>query len=566
MSYRVGIDFGTTFTAAAVHRDGEQAVELVPLGDNRASVPSVVFVAPDGGLVMGDAAARRSVTDPDRVVREVKRRIGDETPLVVAGRTIEAHTIAACFVRWVVDRVSEREGALPEGLALTHPASWGRHKCALLTEALAAQGIGSVRLVPEPAAAAFAYAATRDVAPGTAVGVYDLGGGTFDAAIVRRLDDGGFSLAGRPEGIEALGGVDFDEAVFAHVRAAVGPQWTSLDFDDPMVRSAAATLRRECTEAKEGLSADTEVTIPVMLPGLSTRVRMVRTELEQLVGPAIADTVEAMRRVCASAGLGPEDLSAVLLVGGSSRIPLVAQQVSAALDRPVTVDADPKAVVASGAALAIAPVVLEPLSPIDSVRTIIAPPVLSSGSRRWSRRGVALGMGMAACLVAVVATASVVGSDLLPGGTPTGAADTSDLPREVVGRSPIGTPNKKKDDPWTGKPYEETTRPGPTRPDAKPADASPASLTPTPTTDGDRDAEIAGEPPAQPSSTDPTTSARPSSGGGDRTDPDPSPPVSGTEANPPVSSEPPVPPSSEPPVESSTPPESELSAPPAEAP
>jgi molecular chaperone DnaK len=501
MSYRVGIDFGTTFTAAAVHRDGEQAVELVPLGDNRAAVPSVVFVAPDGSLVMGDAAARRAVTDPDRVVREVKRRIGDETPLLVAGEPIEAHTVAACFVRWVVDRVAEREGAPPEGLALTHPVSWGRHKCTLLTEALAAQGIDSVHLVPEPAAAAFAYAAARKVPPGAAVCVYDLGGGTFDAAIVRRLDDGGFELAGSPEGIESLGGVDFDEAVFEHVRAAVGAQWTELDFDDPLVRTAAAALRRECTEAKEALSADTEVTIPVMLPGLSTRVRMVRTELEQLVAPAIAQTVEAMRRACASAGLSADELHAVLLAGGSSRIPLVAQQVSAALDHPVTVDADPKAVVASGAALSIAPIVVEP----STVRMVAAP----VPARRWSRRGLVIGASIAACLAAFVATASTVGTDLLAdSGAPAGAAETTDLPREVVDGAPIGTPVESEVDPWTGDPYEETTRPGPTRPGAEPAAVSPAELTPTPTTGGDRGGLIDGEPPSTqtvPTTTDLTT-------------------------------------------------------------
>ena len=532
MSYRVGIDFGTTFTAAAVHRDGEQAVELVPLGDNRAAVPSVVFVAPDGSFVMGDAAARRAVTDPDRVVREVKRRIGDETPVLVAGEPIEAHTVAACFVRWVVDRVAEREGAPPERLALTHPASWGRHKRDLLTEALAAQGIESVHLVPEPAAAAFAYAAARNVPPGAAVGVYDLGGGTFDAAIVRRLDDGGFALAGSPEGIESLGGVDFDEAVFAHVRAAVGTQWTQLDFDDPMVRTAAAALRRECTEAKEALSADTEVTIPVMLPGVSTRVRMVRTELEQLVAPAIAETVEAMRRACSAAGLRADELSAVLLAGGSSRIPLVAQQVSAALDRPVTVDADPKAVVASGAALSIAPVVVDP----STVRTVVVP----VPSRRWSRRGLVIGASIAACLAALVATASTVGPDLLAdGGTPVGAAEEADLPREVVDRAPIGTPEASETDPWTGEPYEETTPPGPTRPGAEPAVVSPAQLTPTPTTGGDRDAQIDGAPPStQTVSTtpDPPVTTDPSI---DRTPPvDSSVPPTTTTTDPPVTTTP----------------------------
>src|SRR5262245_8661134 len=88
MSYWLGIDFGTTFTAAAVHRDGEQSVELVPLGENGTATASVMFVAPDGSLVVGDAAVRRAVTDPDRVVREVKRRIGDQTPVLVSGEPI----------------------------------------------------------------------------------------------------------------------------------------------------------------------------------------------------------------------------------------------------------------------------------------------------------------------------------------------------------------------------------------------------------------------------------------------------------------------------------------------
>ncbi|HWM02839.1 MAG TPA: Hsp70 family protein, partial [Actinophytocola sp.] len=90
MGYWVGIDFGTTFTAAAIRRDGDDAqnVELVPLGDDGAYVASVVFVASDGSLVVGDAAVRRAATDSDRVVREVKRRIGDQTPVLVGGEPI----------------------------------------------------------------------------------------------------------------------------------------------------------------------------------------------------------------------------------------------------------------------------------------------------------------------------------------------------------------------------------------------------------------------------------------------------------------------------------------------
>lgn len=516
MSYRLGIDFGTTFTAAAVHRDGEQAAELVPLGDNKPAAASVIFVAQDGSLVMGDAAVRRAVTDPDRVVREVKRRIGDQTPVLVAGEPIDAHTLAACFVRWVVDRVTEREGTPPAGMALTHPASWGRHKCALLTEAIAAQGIGTVTLVSEPAAAAVAYTASQHVEPGSAIGVYDLGGGTFDAAIVRQLEGGGFELVGRPEGLESLGGIDFDESVFEHVRAVVGTQWTELDFADPMVRTAAATLRRECTEAKEALSSDTEVTIPVMLPGVSTRVRMVRTEFEQLIEPAIAATVDALRQVCASAGMADGDLSAVLLVGGSSRIPLVAQRVSAAFDRPVTVDSDPKAVVASGAALSIAP--------IDEVaeRTVVALPVGPPRPAFRSRRVVTISVGIVACLAALVVTASAVGSDLQP----EGAADpiATDSTREVVDRVPVGAQEEDEVDPWTGEPYQETTPPGPTRPGAKPAAATPVALSPAPTTGGDRDAQIAGESPS-------TTTVPPAEA---TTTPDPSAETTPTEPSPDV--------------------------------
>jgi hypothetical protein len=207
-----------------------------------------------------------------------------------------------------------------------------------------------------------AYARAERVDPGSTVAVYDLGGGTFDAAVVRKSAAGGFELLGRPEGIERLGGVDFDEAVFAHVRQAVGPALDGLDPEDPDVLAAVARLRRECVEAKEALSADTEVTIPVLLPSVRTQVRLVRAEFEAMIRPAVEQTIEALRRAVGSAGLAPADLSAVLLVGGSSRIPLVAQLVSAELGRPVAVDADPKTAIATGAALAISP---RPAAPTD---------------------------------------------------------------------------------------------------------------------------------------------------------------------------------------------------------
>ncbi|MGE0300983.1 Hsp70 family protein [Pseudonocardia sp.] len=354
MTYLLGIDVGTTRTAAAICRPGSREAEIVNLGDRSSAVPSVLFLGTDGSVLVGDAAERRAVTDPDRVVREFKRRIGDPTPLNVAGRAWPAQELAARLVRWVVDRVAEREGGSATRIAVTHPASWGTHKKDLLGSALAAQGLKVVFLA-EPQAAALHYASAERVEPGSTIAVYDLGGGTFDAAVVHKDTSAGFALVGRPEGLERLGGIDFDQAVFDHVRAGMPGVFDALDDADPAVLAAVARVRRDCTEAKEALSADTEVSIPVLLPEARGSVRLHRSEFEQMIHSQVEDTVAALRRAIGSAGFTPEQLSAVLLVGGSSRVPLVSQLVSEELGRPVAVDADPKNAIAKGAALALTP-------------------------------------------------------------------------------------------------------------------------------------------------------------------------------------------------------------------
>lgn len=364
MGYQLGVDLGTTYTAAAVCRSDDRRwvePEVVTLGTRSATVPSVLFLAPDGSVVVGEAAERRALTDPDRVVREFKRRIGDSTPLVVAGRAWAPEELCARLVRWVVDQVADREGGPAARIAVTHPASWGPHKQDLLGNALAAQGL-TVTFLAEPQAAALHYAAAERVEPGSTIAVYDLGGGTFDAAVVRKADPGraargaaGFGLLGRPEGLERLGGVDFDDAVFCHVRDGLPEVFADLDAADPAVLAAVSRVRRDCTEAKEALSSDTEVSIPVLLPGSRGSVRLHRSEFESLIRPQVEETVTALRAAVTSAGLTPDQLSAVLLVGGSSRIPLVSQLVSEQLGRPVAVDADPKNAIAKGAALSVSP-------------------------------------------------------------------------------------------------------------------------------------------------------------------------------------------------------------------
>ena len=408
MSYRLGIDVGTTYTAAAVSRSSGQGwsdPESVTLGTRGATVPSVLYIAEDGSVVVGEAAERRAVTDPDRVVRQFKRRIGDRTPIYAGGRGWAPEELSARLVRWVVDRAAEREGGPADAIAITHPASWGPHKKELFAGALGAQGL-TVTFLAEPQAAALSYAASERVANGSTIAVYDLGGGTFDAAVVHKADGAGpsgFGLLGRPEGLERLGGIDFDQVVFDHVRDGLPDAFAQLDDTDPAVLSAVAQIRRECTEAKEALSSDTEVSIPVMLPNSRGSVRLHRSEFEGLIYPQVEDTVTALRRAVHSAGLAPEQLTAVLLVGGSSRIPLVGQLVSEQLGRPVAVDADPKNAIAKGAALAIAPrpVAQAPQSPSHAPQ--------STGGHRRAGGGAA-----AAGAAGLAAGAAAAGAALPP--------------------------------------------------------------------------------------------------------------------------------------------------------
>jgi molecular chaperone DnaK (HSP70) len=136
-----------------------------------------------------------------------------------------------------------------------------------------------VATVTEPEAAAIHYASQERVDPGAVIAVYDLGGGTFDVAVLRKTASG-WDILGRPEGVERLGGVDIDEAVFQHVVAVLDGVVERLDPDEPGSLAAVARLRADCVEAKEALSSDTDVSVPVLLPECRTEVRLTRRELE----------------------------------------------------------------------------------------------------------------------------------------------------------------------------------------------------------------------------------------------------------------------------------------------
>ena len=133
MPFTAGVDLGTTFTAAAVSRDGR--VEMLRLGSSSFTVPSVLYFAEDGGMTTGDTARRRLTTEPDRVAHEFKRRMGDPAPLMIGGAPYAAHLLTGRLLDWVVDRIEEQEGSRPEMVTVTHPANWGPFRRELMDQA-----------------------------------------------------------------------------------------------------------------------------------------------------------------------------------------------------------------------------------------------------------------------------------------------------------------------------------------------------------------------------------------------------------------------------------------------
>jgi len=346
--YSLGVDLGTTFVAAAVTHGG--SVEMFPLGDGAMVMPAAVYLRNDGMLITGDAAARRAVSNPDRVAVEIKRRLGNPTPVMLGGSPHAVTSLLAALLENALDRVTEIQGGKPAVVALTHPANWGPYRRELFEEVPQAVGLEDPLHVTEPEAAAAHYLSTNRLAEGEIIAVYDLGGGTFDATVLRRAG-AGFEILGAPEGIERLGGADFDEAILAHVNYVGGDALGDLDMSDPRTVVALARLRQDCVLAKEALSVDVETTIPVFLPGRQFEVSLTRGDFEDMIRAPVESTIGTLDRVLRAAQVQPGELAAVLLVGGSSRIPLVGRMVAEEFGRPTVVGAHPKHAVALGAAL-----------------------------------------------------------------------------------------------------------------------------------------------------------------------------------------------------------------------
>lgn len=347
MTYKLGLDLGTTASAVAINIDGD--VSMCGVNHRDLVIPSVVHLGTDATVLVGEAAERRAKTDPAGVAREFKRRFGDPLPLILNGSPVAANDLMLAVATHLVNEVSAQQGEGPEEIAVCHPANWGDYKVSLLSDTIANSSLPTHRLISEPEAAAIHGATQERIAPGSVIAVYDLGGGTFDVALLRKLDDG-WEPVGRPGGIERLGGIDFDTAVFHHVIDSLGIDLTKFDDTDAAAVTAMTRLREECREAKHALSSDTDVTIPVLLPGINESVRLTRAEFETLIAPALNRTLDVFDTTVGASPIDIDDIDRVLLVGGSCRIPMVHQTVKNHTGRPVDGNRHPKNTIALGAA------------------------------------------------------------------------------------------------------------------------------------------------------------------------------------------------------------------------
>jgi tetratricopeptide (TPR) repeat protein len=352
-AWSLSIDFGTSFTTAAMTRPGDPAGEpmLVEVENSR-YLPSIVVRDESGELLTGRNAVRQAVVFPERAARVPKRALVAGGDAVLGGTPVPVTDLVATLLRKMfAEAVRSHGGQPPRQVVLTHPARWGEALRGRLREAAGKAGIAEPALLAEPVAAAWCYARP---ASGTLVAVFDLGGGTLDTAVLRARD-AGYEVAGPPGGDASLGGEDFDDLLLGRVsdlaRSRDTAEWAEL-FEGRTSRShrELAQLRADVTTAKEALSEF--ATYDLAVAGFAEAFRVARNELEELIEAAVDGAAAEMLRTVAAAGISPDKLAGLFLTGGSSRIPLIAVRLAEKLGVQPRLGNDPKAVVALGALIA----------------------------------------------------------------------------------------------------------------------------------------------------------------------------------------------------------------------
>ncbi|MEL4272571.1 Fe-S protein assembly chaperone HscA [Shewanella xiamenensis] len=355
----VGIDLGTTNSLVAAVRSGVTAT--LPDENGQHSLPSIVRYTHDG-IEVGYVAALSSAQDPQNTIVSVKRFMGRSLADIQAGEQsfpyqfeasenglplfvtpqgrVNPVQVSAEILRPLIERAEKTLGGELQGAVITVPAYFDDAQRQGTKDAASLLGINVLRLLNEPTAAAIAYG--LDSKQEGVIAIYDLGGGTFDISILR-LNRGVFEVLATG-GDSALGGDDFDHLLQAHMQQV----WQLTDIDSQLSRQLLIEARR----VKEALtdSSDTEASL-TLADGSVLKQVVTKAQFESLIAALVKKTIASCRRTLRDAGVTADEVLETVMVGGSTRVPLVREQVEAFFGKAPLTSIDPDRVVAIGAAI-----------------------------------------------------------------------------------------------------------------------------------------------------------------------------------------------------------------------
>ena len=348
MSKVIGIDLGTTNSCVAVMEGGEAVV--IPNAEGNRTTPSVVAFSKTGERMVGQVAKRQAITNPDRTISSIKREMGSDYKVNVDGKSYTPQEISAMILQKLKGDAEAYLGQTVSEAVITVPAYFTDAQRQATKDAGKIAGLDVKRIINEPTAAALAYGVDKEQSQ--KIMVYDLGGGTFDVSILD-IDDGVIEVLATA-GNNRLGGDDFDECIMKWMVSEF-KRTDNVDLSGDKV--AMQRLKEAAEKAKIELSGVT--TSNINLPYITADatgpkhldLTLTRAKFNELTGHLVDATMGPVRQAMSDAGLKPSDLSKVLLVGGSSRIPAVQEAVKNFTGNEPFKGINPDECVAMGAAL-----------------------------------------------------------------------------------------------------------------------------------------------------------------------------------------------------------------------
>ena len=345
----IGIDLGTTNSCCAVLEGGNATVIANPEGNR--TTPSVVAFSKNGERLVGQIAKRQAVTNPDKTVISIKRKMGTAEKVNIDGDEFTPQEISAMILQKLKADAESYLGQKVTQAVITVPAYFSDSQRQATKDAGKIAGLEVLRIINEPTAAALAYGVDKEDKD-QKIMVYDLGGGTFDVSILD-IGDGVFEVLAT-SGNNKLGGDDFDEAIIKYLVAEFKKE-SGIDLSAD--KSAMQRLKEAAEKAKIELSGmqQTNINLPFITADSTgpkhLDITLTRPKFEELIGDLVRSTTGPVNQALKDAGLTSNDIDQVLLVGGSTRVPLVQETVKQITGKEPNKGINPDECVAIGASI-----------------------------------------------------------------------------------------------------------------------------------------------------------------------------------------------------------------------